>query len=75
MKNSMIIEIDDRHIHHFVCPCCRKSDDRTIPVFYSAKHARECGWKYTKNINYCPPENIEIGAWVCPECWSVLVED
>ena len=69
MKNSFIIHWDSGSSEHFICPCChdRKIKDKEIPVYYSYRHAGENGWRHTKDIRYCPPEQT-LGVWVCPEC-------
>lgn len=73
MKNSFVIHFDNGRIEHFICPCCHFSvDDLTEPekeitTYYSYRHTEANGWRYTKNIKYCPPK-LKLGAWICPDC-------
>ena len=70
MQNSMIIdvsisskEIKTRHD----CPCKNcKGDNKTIPTFYSEKHASRGGWKKTRHLKFCEPGKTYV--WVCPDC-------
>ena len=77
MKNSFVIRWDSGRSEHFICSCCvmRVPIGSTIaiglciPTFYSYLHAMENGWRHTKDIRYCPPEE-KLGVWVCPDCFE-----
>lgn len=70
---SMIYRDGDTKVHS-TCICCRMPSlddnvsykDEVIPVFYSAMHAKDEGWVFTKDIMFCPHD--KDGVWVCPDC-------
>ena len=74
MKNSMVMQNDDGSKHHHLCPACRidylgdgqAPNNETIPIFYSAKHACDKGWRRTTHHSFS--ENGQP-VWVCPDCW------
>ena len=80
--NSMIYE-DYKGVKHFnVCPGCNDLmlaanaeaiENKDIPIYYSEKHVREMGWKTTKNVMFCSPEQDYV--WVCPECWTAFISE
>lgn len=63
-----------RHKTSHSCPSCvidyRSNDfsfNGTIPEYYSEQHAKDCGWRKTKDIMFCSPDQEFV--WVCPKCW------
>jgi len=71
MKRSMLIKTGRISKHH-ICPSCNIGEgsevlNELIPAFYNEQHAYDEGWRKTKHVIFCPPEEDYV--WVCPECW------
>ena len=74
MKNSIIIREDSGINHHYICPSCpidyyRDSGQiaaETIPHVNSYGEALKLGWRKTRDIHFCPPEEDHV--MVCPSC-------
>ncbi len=68
----MITPPNIKKIHY--CSCFKMTmtvgeeidPEEIIITYYSEQHAIDDGWKKTKDIDWCPPDQPYI--WVCPEC-------
>ena len=54
------------HEHEFLIRTSNLQDNVQIPMYYSAKHAIDKGWRITSDPKWCPPG--ELFAWICPIC-------
>ena len=80
MMNAFILDFGGQR-SFFACPCCENkilnnsiSSDNKIPVFYSYSEAIQHGWRFMRDIKFCPPEFVDEGVWVCPECMKSCLE-
>ena len=78
--NSFILESNGQK-NFFICPCCKNkiSSDNNISsskiyVFHSYSEAIQHGWRLVQDIKFCPPEFVEEGVWICPECAKNCLE-
>lgn len=71
-----MMTIDEKEVFH--CPviyCEGPADnekDKPIPNFKTRHHAIEAGWKFTTDIQFCPPDEDEVA--VCPGCLKTIKE-
>ena len=72
--NSMIIQNDNGTKTAHLCPTCKIEYlgggqalcGETFPIFYSAKHAHDEGWRKTTHRWFSKNGKP---VWVCPDCW------
>ena len=67
MRRSMVYAHNGIN-HHNLCAVreCNAKTEEPIKHYYSWQHAKNEGWKYTKNEIFCEPG--KDGAWICPAC-------